>query len=122
MVSPTRCPPLPVHSLMATMTATINNSTPSQNIQDTVPILLRMIDPEESARRDSMAPTNVGYVAHYEDGVEVMDFALGMGGAPGAEHPAIRIPDVVEHLGAADGGVRFTRPMAVVSHPARVLA
>ena len=36
--------PFPFHSLMTTMTATINNNTISQNMMDTLPILLRMVD------------------------------------------------------------------------------
>ena len=37
----------PLHSLVSTMTCTINNNTVSQNLSDTLPILLRMVDPEE---------------------------------------------------------------------------
>ncbi len=38
--------PFPLQSLVTTMTATINNNTASQNMSDTLPILLRMVDPE----------------------------------------------------------------------------
>ena len=41
--------PFPLHSLVTTMTATINNNTISQNMMDTLPILLRMVDSEEFA-------------------------------------------------------------------------
>ena len=36
--------PFPLHQLVTNMTATINNNTVSQNIQDTLPTLLRLID------------------------------------------------------------------------------
>ena len=42
--------PFPLHSLVSTMTATINNNTVSMNVQDTLPILLRLADPEELAK------------------------------------------------------------------------
>jgi hypothetical protein len=32
------------------MTATINNNTVSMNVQDTLPLLLRMLDSEEMAK------------------------------------------------------------------------
>ena len=35
--------PFLLHSLVTTMTATINNNTISQNMMDTLPILLRMV-------------------------------------------------------------------------------
>ena len=60
--------PFPLHSLVSTMTATINNNTISQNMMDTLPILLRMVDPEEFAKYDSMTPTALDYLADYKDG------------------------------------------------------
>jgi len=68
--------PFPLHSLVTTMTATINNNTVSQNLQDTLPILLRMVDPEEFAKYDSMTPTALDYLAHYTDGVYKMPFQI----------------------------------------------
>ena len=53
--------PFPLHNLVTTMTATINNNTISQNMMDTLPILLRMVDPEEFAKYDSMTPTALDY-------------------------------------------------------------
>jgi hypothetical protein len=41
--------PFPLHSLVTQMTATINNNTVSMNVQETLPALLRMMDPEELA-------------------------------------------------------------------------
>ncbi|MFM7985093.1 MAG: phage major capsid domain-containing protein, partial [Candidatus Fonsibacter sp.] len=39
--------PFPLHSLVNVMSATINNNTVSFNVQETLPLLLRMVDPEE---------------------------------------------------------------------------
>ena len=36
--------PFPLHSLATTVTATVNNNTISQNMMDTLPILLRVVD------------------------------------------------------------------------------
>ena len=81
--------PFPLHSLVTTMTATINSNTISQNMQDTLPVLLRLVEPEELAKHDSMTPTTLDYLAHYDDGVDVSDFVLGQAGQGGAEHPAV---------------------------------
>jgi hypothetical protein len=58
------------------MTATINNNTISQNMMDTLPILLRMVDSEEFAKYDCVTPTALDYLAEYKDGVHRMDFQL----------------------------------------------
>ena len=39
----------PLHSLVATMTATINNNTVAMNVADVLPAILRLMDPEELA-------------------------------------------------------------------------
>ncbi len=49
--------PSPLHSLVTTMIANFNNNTISQNMMDTLPIFLRMVDSEEFAKYDSMTPT-----------------------------------------------------------------
>ena len=41
--------PFPLHHLVNTMTATINNIV-SMNVQETLPILLRLLDPQELAK------------------------------------------------------------------------
>ena len=41
--------PFPLHSLCNTMSCTINNNTVTQNMQDTLPLILRMLDSEELA-------------------------------------------------------------------------
>jgi hypothetical protein len=52
------------------MTATINNNTISMNVQDTLPVLLRLLDPEELAKYDSMTPTTLDFLASYRDAVK----------------------------------------------------
>jgi len=68
--------PFPLHSLASTMTATTNNNTITQNMQETLPILLRMVDPEEFAKYDSMTPTGLDYLGDYRDGVHRMEFQI----------------------------------------------
>ena len=109
--------PFPLHSLVTTMTATINNNTISQNMMDTLPILLRMVDSEEFAKYDSMTPTALDYLADYRDGVKPMDFQLGLnaGEQPCAYRPGTT--DTVE----ADGTFAGVRPQSYLSHANNIL-
>ena len=52
----------PLHNLVTTMTATINNNTISQNVMDTLPILLRTVGSEEFAKHDCMTQTALDYL------------------------------------------------------------
>ena len=84
--------PFPLHSLVSTMTATINNNTVSMNVQDTLPLLLRMVDPEELAKYNDMTPTALDHLAHYSDAVDAMDYQIdyqiiGAAGAGSVEIP-----------------------------------
>ena len=56
------------------MYATINNNTVSFNVQETLPLLLRMVDPEEFAKYDSVTPTALDYLADYDDALSPMAF------------------------------------------------
>jgi hypothetical protein len=58
------------------MTTTINNNTVSMNVQDTLPLILRLLDPEELAKYECMTPTTLDYLANYADGVQPMNFQL----------------------------------------------
>ena len=58
------------------MSATINNNTVSFNVQETLPLLLRMVVPEEFAKYDSMTPTALDCLADYDDAVDSMQYAL----------------------------------------------
>ena len=73
----------PLHSLVSTMTATINNNTVSMNVQETLPLLLRMLDDEEICTYDDMTPTTLDYLANYADAVDAMPFTIDTVAASG---------------------------------------
>ena len=58
------------------MTATINNNTVSMNVQDTLPVLLRMLDAEEMAHYECMTPTTLDTLSSYRDAVEPLPYLL----------------------------------------------
>ena len=64
--------PFPLHSLVTTMTTAINNNANSQNTADALPILLRVVDPEEFARYDCVTPAALDYLADCKDRVQRM--------------------------------------------------
>ena len=101
--------PFPLHSLVTNMTATINNNTVSMNVQDTLPVLLRMLDAEEMAHYECMTPTTLDTLSSYRDAVEPMPYILesynngeidaaGFSYPPGVAAQAERAPTA-----AADG-------------------
>ena len=102
--------PFPLHSLVTTMTATINNNTISQNMQDTLPILLRMVDPEEFSKYDSMTPTALDYLADYRDGVHPMPFQLNRDNA------------TVKALIPGTAETDTARPQSYLSYPNNILS
>ena len=74
------------------MTATVNNNSMSINVQDALPALLRMCDPDELARYDSTTPTMLDYLANYRDGIDVMEYqilSVTEGGVANTRRPAI---------------------------------
>ena len=120
----------PLQSLVSTMTCTINNNTVSQNLSDTLPILLRMVDPEEFARYDCMTPTALDYLGDYKDGVYKMPYQID-DGATGAgntdRRPTIYRPGVPETKPtgtAAGANLTFVgdRPTSYMSHNNNVLS
>ena len=68
--------PFPLHSLVATMTSTINNNTVSINMADVLPVMLRLMDPEELATYEDMTPTCLDYLGNYRDGYSELDYYL----------------------------------------------
>ena len=68
--------PFPLHQLVSTMTTTINNNSVSMNIQDVLPVMLRMSDPDELAEYDSTTPTTLDYLANYRHGVDIMEYQI----------------------------------------------
>ena len=109
--------PFPLHSLVTTMTATINNNTISQNMMDTLPILLRMVDSEEFAKYDSMTPTALDYLADYRDGVHRMEFQLDTNAG---NQPCAYMPGTVDGT-PADTVLTSTRARSFLSHPNNIL-
>jgi hypothetical protein len=72
--------PFPLHHLVTQMTTTINNNTVSMNVQDTLPLLLRLLDPEELSKYECMTPTTLDYLANYSDAVQPMPYQLALRG------------------------------------------
>jgi hypothetical protein len=66
--------PFPLHSLCNTMSCTINNNTVTQNMQDTLPLILRMMDSEELAQWSTHTPTTLDFLSQYRNGVDKLDF------------------------------------------------
>ena len=111
--------PFPLHSLVTTMTATINNNTISQNMMDTLPILLRMVDSEEFAKYDCMTPTALDYLAEYKDGVHRMDFQLDQNSQG---QPCAYVRDATDSQPPAGNTFAGTKSTAFVSYPNNSLA
>ena len=116
--------PFPLHSLVSTMTATINNNTITQNMQETLPILLRMVDPEEFAKYDSMTPTGLDYLGDYRDGVDTMPFQLDIPSntTPANFRPVVYLQGNANIDPANDAVLNGRRPISYVSHANNVLA
>ena len=92
--------PFPLHSLVSTMTATINNNTVSMNTSEVLPALLRLCDPEDLAYYNDMTPTTLDYLGNYADGVERMPYQL----------------TISNNNPVADDGIGGHRPIAMVPY------
>ncbi len=69
--------PFLLHSLVNLMSATIDNNTVSFNVQETFPLLLRMVDPEEFAKYDDcMTPKALDYLADYDGALYPAEYLL----------------------------------------------
>jgi len=133
--------PFPLHSLVATMTATINNNTVATNMSDVLPALLRLMDPEELAYYNDMTPTTLDYVSDYADGVHAMPYVIGRAGnaangrlavlMPGANFDVPRTPiagtdaggieSVANLVANINAGLQGTAPTKFLSYPNNVL-
>lgn len=69
--------PFPLHQLVSTMTATINNNSVSLNMRDVLPALLRFNDRRELARYNGYTPTAYDTLQNYADGVGTNSNVLG---------------------------------------------
>jgi len=61
--------PLPLHSLVQTIQATINNNTVSVNLADLLPVMYRMYDKESLKKYNSMTPFQNDCYQNYADAV-----------------------------------------------------
>jgi hypothetical protein len=59
--------PFPMHQLINTMSATINNNTVSMNTKDLLPAMLRMLDNRELAHYNGTTPTKYDEYLNYGD-------------------------------------------------------
>ena len=85
--------PFPAHSLLNTISATINNNTVTLNMAETLPILLRLIDPKDLSKYESMTPVTCDYLSSYKDGLKYCDYILDSdGGAAGSALPRLYYP------------------------------
>jgi len=66
----------PLHSLTNTMSATINNNTVTTNMQDALPLILRMLDPEEMAKYEGYTPTTLDFLGEYRDAVDRLEYVF----------------------------------------------
>ena len=71
--------PFPLHHLVNTITATINNNTVSMNVQETLPILLRLLDQQELATYNGMTPTTLDFLGNYTDAVDGCPYVIDEG-------------------------------------------
>ncbi len=112
--------PFPLHSLVNVMSATINNNTVSFNVQETRPLLLRMVDPEELVKFDCVTPTTLDYLAHYDDALCPMDYFIQAGAD---QSPIIYTPaDVDSEPHAREGETYGRRQQTWWSYANNVLA
>ena len=63
----------------------INNNRITTNTSDVLPIMLRMLDPEELARHGGYTPTTLDYLANYRGGVDKKEYILGAQVGAGAD-------------------------------------
>ena len=125
--------PFPLHHLVTQMTTTVNNNTVSMNVQDTLPLILRLLDPEELAKYECMTPTTLDYLANYSDAVQPMDYQVDLAydvGTFNNPRPAVFTKPTVDdqeqiQANFGDGGVaigRGTRTQTFISNNNNVLS
>jgi hypothetical protein len=115
--------PFPLSQLVSTITTTINNNSISMQMQDLLPALLRLIDPDELATYEGTTPTGNDYYANYRDGVDMLEYVIAKTTAGGgAARPCIY--DVGPNVDAIEGITDFngTTTQKFVSYPSNILA
>ena len=91
-------------------------------MQDTLPVLLRLLDEEEMAKYDCMTPTALDYLADYY--IDEMPFKIDLGTNADASHvrPVIYIPQGHADVVPADNATEGTRPTSYMSYANNVLS
>ena len=69
--------PFPLHQLINTMSATINNNTVSCNTRDVLPAVLRMLDNRELARYNNTTPVMYDTYLNYADMYGAVNSSFG---------------------------------------------
>ena len=71
-------------------------------MQDTLPLILRMMDSEELAQWSTHTPTTLDYLSQYRDGVDKMDFVIASAASRDGSNPrpAIFYPGAAETVPA----------------------
>jgi hypothetical protein len=123
--------PFPLHQLVQTMTATINNNSVSMNIQDVLPAILRLADPDELSTYDCTTPTSLDYLANYRDGIDLLEYQIISTGVAGAtQRPGVfyvganSLPTDPVNATTAPVGNQFagTATQKFISYPSNVLS
>ena len=104
------------------MSCAINKNTVNLNVQESLPILLRMVDPEEFSKYASMTPTALDFLANYEDAVKRQEFQIDATATGAAARPIVYYPGAAEQGPAADANFFGTRPFSYTSYQNNVLA
>jgi hypothetical protein len=109
--------PFPLHSLVSVMSCTINNNTVNLNVQESLPLLLRMVDPEEFSKYDSMTPTALDFLANYEDAVKRQAFQLDASVLPAgaAVRAVVYLPNNAEAEPLLAASLAGQRPYSYIS-------
>ena len=69
--------PFPLHQLIQTMSATINNNTVSLNVRDVLPAMLRLLDNRELAHYNNSTPVAYDQYRNYADMVDALNSSFG---------------------------------------------
>ena len=116
--------PFPLHQMVSTMTATINNNSVSMNVQDVLPALLRMCDAEELEMYDCTTPTTLDYLANYRDAVDTMQYQILTSIQGGKARPIVCGVGAPTEAGAStsDNFLSGRATQKFISYPSNVLS
>ena len=92
-------------------------------MQETLPIILRIVETEEFLKYDSMTPTALDYLANYDDAVQQMEFQLDASDAVGlaGQRPIVYFPTPADAEPSAKKSYAG-RHTSYMSYPNNVLA